>query len=361
MSTHVTDLMRTFIASFLVAVLGFGLSVQSVVAQDDGGEEPGLIKDRVKLGQTGMQFLSVSTDPRAAGLANTTYARGMGAASMLYNPAAMSRMSSTFDAQFGQIQWISDIAHNYGAVAFRPGNGEYGTVGVSLRSVDYGTLLETIRADNQEGFVDMGTYSPTALAVGLGYARSLTDRFSVGANLKVAHQSLGASAMALETAGDYTGGVEKQENKVTTPVVDFGVLYDTGYRSLTFAATIRNFSQEVTYARESFELPLTFNIAAEVDAVDFLPLSGEQHTLNVSAHALTPRSNVEQVGVGTEYIFLNAIAVRAGYHRPTERGGLRLGAGIQQDISGLGFHFDYAYQTMESFNAIHRLGLGLNL
>jgi hypothetical protein len=361
MPIHAIVSMRTLLASLLVAVLGLGFSFQGAVAQDGGGEQPGLIKDRVKLGQTGMQFLSVSVDPRAASLGNTSYAREMGAASMFYNPAAVSRMSSTLDVHLGQMQWISDISHNYGALAFRPGNGEYGTVGVTLRSVDYGRLLETIRADNQEGFLDMGTYSPTALAVGLGYGRSLTDRFSVGANLKIAHQSLGASAIALDTPGDYTGGVQKRQNSVTTPVVDFGVLYDTGYRSLTFGATVRNFSQEVTYARESFELPLAFSIAGEVDAVDFLPLSDDRHTLNVAVRALTPRSNVEQVGIGAEYIFLNTIAVRTGYHHPTERGSIRLGAGIQQNVSGLGFNFDYAYQTFESFNAVHRLVLGLNL
>lgn len=361
MSIHVNDPMRTILSSLLIVLLGVGLALNPVVAQDGGGGEPGLIEDRVKLGQSGMQFLSVSVDPRAAALANTTFAREMGAGSMLYNPAAMARMSSTVDAQLGQIQWISDIAHNYGAVAFQPGTGQYGTVGVSVRSVDYGDLFETIRADNQEGFLDLGTFSPTALAVGLGYARSLTDRFSVGANVKIANQSLGSSPMALSSAGDYTGGVERQENSVSTAVVDFGVLYDTGYRSLTFAATVRNFSQEITYARESFELPLTFNIAGQVDAVDFLPLSGDRHALNVSARALTPRSNVEQIGVGAEYVFLNTISLRAGYHHPTARGGLRLGAGIQQDVSGLGFQFNYAYQSMESFNTIHRLGVAFDL
>ncbi len=46
----------------------------------------------------------------------------------------------------------------------------YGVFGFSLMAVDYGEVQETIRADNDQGFIDLGTIRPSAFAVGAGYA-----------------------------------------------------------------------------------------------------------------------------------------------------------------------------------------------
>ena len=66
-----------------------------------------------------------------------------------------------------------------------------GTFGFSVVSVSYGDILNTIRADTESGYEDRGTFSPSAIAVGVGFARSFTDRFSVGAHVKYVEQDLG--------------------------------------------------------------------------------------------------------------------------------------------------------------------------
>lgn len=354
--------MRRFVALVMLVSLCVAVQVPAVQAQEEGGGGGvDLIEDRTKLAQTGMQFLSVSLDPRAAAMGSAlTAAQRGGAVNMFYNPAGMRFMESGVDLRLGQNRWIGDIRYNYGGVAYRPAGGAYGTIGVSIRSVNYGDLLGTIRADNKQGFEDTGTFSPSALAVGLGYARTLTDRFSVGANVKYARQSLGPSIMRLESAGDL-GSAVTQDNTQGTVAVDFGVIYRTGFRSLNFAASIRNFSRELTYAEESFELPLTFRIGTSMDVMDVVAQGSEMHSLLLSVEAMHPRDNVEQVAVGGEYMFMETIALRAGYRGPRAEEGMSLGGGLRHSLGDLGFGFDYAYQAYGIFNNVHRLAINLNI
>ena len=74
-----------------------------------------------------------------------------------------------------QVQFIADIDYNIAGMSFAPRGGRYGVIGISLLHVDYGAMQETIRANNDDGFVDLGTFSPSAYAIGVGYARALTD------------------------------------------------------------------------------------------------------------------------------------------------------------------------------------------
>jgi len=315
-----------------------------------------LIEDRTKLAQTGMQFLTVPLHARAAGLGDAMTALGGSSTALFYNPAGMALVANTLDLSLGQNQWIGDIDYHFGSIAYRPGRGNLGTFGFSLMAINYGELYETIRADNSEGFEDLGTFSPTALAAGFGYARSLSDKFSVGGQLKYVHQSLGASTLSLD--GDIP---VKEENALGTLAVDFGVLYRTGFRSLNFAVSARNFSQELSYGEESFELPLSFRIGASMDLMDLVSPDMSTHSLLLAVDAEHPRDYVEQLRVGLEYLFINTLALRVGYVTPTDEEGISLGAGLQQSVRGIDLGFDYAYTNFGVFGSVHRMALQFGL
>ena len=96
------------------------------------------------------------------------------------------------------MSFITDIAYTQASIAFRPSSvRNLGVVGLSLVSVDYGQFIRTVRAGNEDGFIETGTYSPTAMAVGLGYARSFGDRFSAGGNIKLVFQDFGTGLRPL--------------------------------------------------------------------------------------------------------------------------------------------------------------------
>lgn len=343
---------RVFTAVFLLLL---GLSVPPSFGQDNVEDQLVDKPERTKLGQTGMQFLSVSLTPKASALGNAVTAVGMSSNAMFYNPAAMAFMQPAVDVSFGQNQWITDIKYIYGAGAFRLGN--LGTFGVNVLSVDHGVVETTVRAENDKGYIDTGNIKPSALAAGVSYARALTNRFAVGGNIKYAQQDLGVAT--LEQAGEGSEEVE-DELKKSTAVFDFGVLYQTGFRSLNFAVNVRNFSGELQYAEHNFELPLNFRIGMSMDLLDLTTINQDLHSFVLSVDATHPRAYKEQLKVGGEYSFMNVLALRGGYTYPTDEENLNLGAGFQLPVDNYTIGFDYAYTDFGIFNSVHRLGVQLS-
>lgn len=334
------------ILTFLLVGAGTGLA-QNVPVQQEGANE--------KRAQAGMKFVTMSISPRAAALGNAVTSLELGSASMFYNPAAMSRMEGYGHLTAGQVQWIADITHNAASVAIQPAGGSFGVVGVSLQSVDYGDFERTRRADNDAGFVRMGTYSPSGLSVGLSYARSVTDRFSVGGSAKYVSQTLGTGSLSLEN-----GSVQSEEFSRSTSAFDFGVVYNPGFHSLRFAMSARNFSPAIEYIEESFELPLALNVGLSMDVMDFAGESvSDTHDLLVTVDSAHPRDYDELIRVGGEYTFMDVVSLRAGYSTPSDELGLSMGAGLQYGFNGLDVQADYSYTDGGVFSSVNRIGIGV--
>ncbi|MEM8484666.1 MAG: PorV/PorQ family protein [Bacteroidota bacterium] len=317
--------------------------------------------DTEKIAQTGMKFLTTSLDARATALGGAVTADESynTSTALFYNPAGMARMSGTFHVGFSNTAFIEDINYNAFSVAFQPQGGNYGVFGLSILSLDYGEIEQTIRADTDAGFVRLGTFSPTAMAIGLGYARSFTDRFSVGAHFKIATQDLGSQPESADA-----GATTNRDFKESTVAVDFGVLYNTGFRSLTIGMSARNFSQEVTYVTESFELPLTFQIGLAMDLVDFTSMDPNVHSIQFSVDAQRPRDFQEHVKAGAEYTFMDLLSLRAGiaeaFVQDQERG-FSLGAGLNFNLSNINVTADYSYTDFGVFDGVNRFSLALGL
>ncbi|MGE5313234.1 MAG: PorV/PorQ family protein [Acidobacteriota bacterium] len=317
-----------------------------------------LAQDNEKRAQTGFKFLNVATDPRAVGMGEAVTAIEGGSSSMFFNPAAMARMTSFADAQVGQTNWIADIKHIYGSIAFAPSGGDYGVLGFTFQSVDYGEILATIRNDAAPGgFQDVGNIKPKAMAVGIGYARALSDRFSVGGNVRYTMQDLGGSINTISKGvlGD------AKENKKSVAAFDFGMYYKTGIKSLDFAVSIRNFSTEVKYERESFQLPLIFRVGLSFNMMDLVTDSKDADKFVVSVDATHPRDFSEQINVGGEYVFMKILALRAGYMFNNDEYGFTAGAGVklaQENWGGIGV--DYSYTKFTEFGNVNRLAVSLS-
>ncbi|HCI69997.1 MAG TPA: DUF3308 domain-containing protein, partial [Balneola sp.] len=146
-----------------------------------------------------------------------------------------------------------------------PSDGKYGVFGLNAISVDYGDIISTVVDESEEkGYRDNGFVNPTAMVLGLSYANAVTDQFSVGANFRYATHDLGS----VTTGSDGADGYVSQSYSASTTVLDFGILYKTGFESLNFAMALRNFSPEVSYDTENSELPLTFKIGVSMDVLD---------------------------------------------------------------------------------------------
>ena len=307
-----------------------------------------------KRAQTSMKFLSVSPSARASALSNAVTSVEMGAYSAFYNPATMVNIKSTYAATIGSIQWITDINHNSASLIYMPSEGKFGVFGLNAISVDYGDIRSTIIDETEDkGYRDNGFVNPTAIVFGLSYANAITDQFSVGANFRYATQNLGS----VTTGPDGAGGFTTQSYSATTTVLDFGILYKTGFESLNFAMALRNFSPEVSYDTENSELPLTFKIGISMDVLDLTEL--EDHSLLVSIDANRPRDYDEQLLFGLEYAFMERFIVRGGYGFPKDEEKLAFGFGIKQPLGGFDLGVDYSYSQFGVFGEVNRLSVQL--
>ncbi len=266
----------------------------------------------------------------------------------------MANINSKFSATVGAVQWITDINHNSAAFIYRPSDGKFGVFGMNVISVDYGDIQSTVFDGNEsKGYRDNGFINPVAMVFGFSYANAITDQFSVGANFRYAKQDLGA----VVTGFDGSGGFTSNSYSASTGVLDFGILYKTGFESLNFAMAIRNFSPEVTYDEESSELPLTFKIGISMDIFDLTDL--EDHSLLISIDANSPRDFDEQLLFGLEYSFINRFIVRGGYGFPKEEEKLAFGFGIKQPFGGIDLSVDYSYTQFGVFGEVNRISVQL--
>ncbi|NQT62906.1 MAG: PorV/PorQ family protein [Candidatus Marinimicrobia bacterium] len=308
---------------------------------------------QIKLAQSGAQFLSVDSDAKAGGMAGALTTVESNSASIFFNPAGMARMTPSVDLMASQNQWIADIAYNSFSAAFKPGTGEWGVFGLSFVSVDYGEIQGTQRWDNDLGYIDTEILRPTSFAAGFGYAKSLNDKFSVGAHVKYIGLNYGKSIYP-----DDAGNPDTVKSHLAfANAFDFGTIYKTGWKTLAFGMSVKNFSNEVVFEKEGFQLPLTFTLGISMDAFELIRDNMGQQVMLVSLDVLHYRSHAEQLRIGIEYKPIEMLALRTGYMSANDENDYSFGIGVQQ----FGLVFDYAYEPFGRFGDVQRMTVRFSL
>ncbi|MBN2009789.1 PorV/PorQ family protein [candidate division KSB1 bacterium] len=309
------------------------------------------VQAQTKIAQTGFQFLTVNSDAKASATGEAMTSLDNRSTSLFFNPAGMANMSTRLDMSFSINSWLVDIKYSTFALAVRPANGKYGVVGLTFQSVDYGDIQGTMTAVNEKGYIDTEMFSPSALAMGLGYAKALTDRFSVGGQIKGVYQNLGKSVVPVSDS------LEVKKNYASAVAFDFGTLLKTGYKSLAFGMSVRNFSREVEYETESFEIPLLFTLGISMDVMDYFDKTQLDQSLVVSIDATHPRSHPEQLKIGLDYTVMNMLSLRCGYVSNNDEDGISYGVGL----STMGVCVDYSYTPFGIFDKVQRVTARLSL
>ena len=312
--------------------------------------KPGAAQEsKKKLAQTGFQFLSVISNAKAAGMAGAVNSLELGSGSLFFNPAGMAGMDSRFEATASLNQWIASMKHLTFSTALNlsPRTKSLGVLGLTVQSVDYGEILATMVADNDQGYVDLGTFQPSAISVGIGYAKMLSDRFSVGGQVKFVRQDIGESFVPV--SGDSL--TEKRSYNLAPMAFDFGTLFKTGFHSLAFGMSVRHFSKEVKYVEEGFQLPLVFTIGISMDLMDFAEQMKPKHSLVLSVDATHDRSYPEQLMIGINYSLMKILMLRAGYITGDDEEKFSYGFGV----SKYGLDLDYGYTPFGLLGNVQRM------
>ena len=316
--------------------------------------------DFEKVGATGWQFLKLYTNARSAAMAGIATSISHGdATSALSNPASIADINN-LDASVTQMNWIADISYNSASVV--KNMGKWGFFGLSFITLDYGTMYRTSITANTtasgipdgtyELEMDEGTFSGGDLALGLSYARQVTDRLQVGGTIRYISETLD----------------DGQDIGTSNWCMDIGTVYYTGIKSLRIAMLGRNFGPDVNFTGydERVMVPPT-DVKTPMQFVmgigyDLLEESNESpHLLTLATEFVHPNDGPEKMNFGAEYTFNKMFSLRAGYRAKYDEEGLTLGAGFNIHTGDFRVRINYAYVDFGTFDYVNLFTLNVGL
>ncbi len=305
--------------------------------------------DKSRKGTTGADQLLVPVGARSISTSGAFVSTVDGLESIYYNPAGLD-LSKKSEVMFSYMNYIADINMSY--VAIGTHLGDFGSVGLSLKSFDIGDIPETT---NQLPDGTGSTYSPTFMTLGLTYSKALTDRVSIGTNVKFINEAIG-------------------NTNATGFAIDAGVQYRFN-ENLSIGATIHNIGPNMVYSgqdlrvqtgvpgsvigapngtyevvAENFQIPSYFQLS-----VAYQEQFDEQNRIMLGGTFVANNAMDDAFNFGLEYSYINTLFIRGGYQLYTENSeesifGFTAGAGVNYEIgSGMGVTFDYAYRDVKEF------------
>jgi len=256
---------------------------------------------------TGVPFLLIAADARAAGIGDMGVATSTDVFSQQYNPAKYAFSPNKYGFSVSYTPYLTSIANDIslGQVTFYNRFNERSAFASSLRYFGLGDIQLT----NNQGDV-LNTVSPNELAFDLSYSLKLSEQFSMGiagryirSALKVQTENVDASA-ANSFAVDVAGFYQSEEFAMS----DFNAKYRVGFN-------FQNLGPKISYdgdvERSSNFLPANFKLGGNFDFIldeyNKVSVIGEVNKLMVPTPEkvvpvdLNDNGTIEQSEINTAY------------------------------------------------------------
>ncbi|NOZ03737.1 MAG: UPF0164 family protein [FCB group bacterium] len=172
------------------------------------------------VGTSAANFLKIGVGGRAEGMGGAFVAQVKDASALFWNPAGLAHITRP-QIQFNNTDWIYDVKHQFLALAAPLGKGS--SIGLSISYLTMGEMLETTELEPD------GTgrkISASDVAIGLGLARKVSNRFSVGIQAKLIRETISFST-------------------ANAVAIDAGSQYITNFSNLTIGMSISNFGSKM--------------------------------------------------------------------------------------------------------------------
>lgn len=306
------------------------------------------------LGTAGAQFLQIPIGARNAALGSAVVGVIDDASSVFWNPAGLANINST-SVHFSFFNWFKFFDVNAFSVARN--FGDLGTIGASI------LVLNMERMEITTELEPNGTgryFDAQDMAVGISYARNLTDRFRFGITAKYVYQRIWnetASGVAFDVGTQYT--LDFQNLTIAMAMTNFGpdlnmtgedlnVVHD---RNATFPLN------RLTPARlrtDDYPLPLHFQVGIAMDL-----FTSEFVKSKIGIDASHPNDNKERLHFGTEWTFFDLLSLRGGYKYNYDDENFTFGGGIKTVFSDYKLSLDYSFSAFKILPNVHRISLNL--
>ncbi|MCF8241404.1 MAG: type IX secretion system protein PorQ [Melioribacteraceae bacterium] len=286
--------------------------------------------------QSTFEFLRLDMSPRTAAIAGSFVAGDDDPNVIFYNPAGIKMLKET-PVSFSFLKHLLDI-NSAGLSMSREFEG-IGRFGAGIQYINYGTFTEA----NEHG-QRTGEFGASEFALSVGYANELDENFYYGANIKFIYSGI-ADQSSTGIAGDV------------------GLHYSIPDERWHFGFSILNIgSQMSSYFDTSEPLPLDIRLGFTKE-LEHMPLKlyFSFNRLNDDQENFVNRFS--QFTIGGEFKVSKVIHFRLGFDNEKRRD-LKIGTstGLAGIHVGLGFNVsdyivDYAFSSLGSIGALHRIGL----
>lgn len=326
-----------------------------------------------RVGTRGANFLEIGVGARGAALAGAYTAIAEGVTALYWNPAGIAELEGPA-AAFSIAKLYGDVGINHTFAGGVLPLGSNGAFGIALTNFTSGDIERTTEAFPEGNDPTFGrTFSYTATAAGLYYARRLTDRLGLGIGLKAATEGID------NAHASYFG-------------IDVGTKFRTGLYGTHIAASISNLGTsgrfrgaaterfsfdnfrpgptQVEFATQAMQMPTLFRFSVRSDLVgasDALLAANPHHNLILLLDMADAIDTDVQLTLAAQYSFRDIVFLRAGKRFANEKevSGFRgkgfggsVGGGLWLPLGGgRRFAFDYAYTEMNELKNVQVFSL----
>lgn len=314
-----------------------------------------------KVGTAAAQFLKIGIGARAMGMGGTFVAVANDATTLYWNPAGLTNING-ISLSLSHSQWFADISHDYVGLAIPWGRNNF----LGFSAIALNTSEQEVTTVNQPDGTGI-YYDVSDLAIGLSFARALTDRFSTGLTVKYIQQNA-------------------YNESANTIAIDIGTYLRTGYHGLTIAMCVSNFGGKMqlggrdlislvdvdknvegnynTDARlktEPWPLPMNFRVGIAMDIIGgtdpFFNTENNRFTLAIDGNH--PNDNNERVNIGGEYSWRETLFARVGYKINYDVEKWAFGAGLKFNLGRQAMCVDYAMVDFGDLGMVSRFSVEL--
>lgn len=335
-----------------------------------------------RAGEAGASQLLINPWARSVGFGGANSASVTGLEAMSLNIAGMAFTRKT-ELMFTYKDYFRGSDININSFGFSQRVGATGVIGVGVMSMDFGDI-DITTTENPEGGI--GTFSPSYLNMDFGYAKTFSNSISGGISVKIISESISNVSnrgFAFDAGIRYQTG-ENDKIKFGIALKNVGPTMRASGDGLSFLTTDNSNGSPFTATKNhrvaSFQLPSLLNIGASYDfyvtpSVDSLTKQiKSMHRVTVAGNFTANSFTNDEYKLGLEYAFREMVMLRGGYtiendvwfdtkDRVSANKGLSVGASLVTPLgkkgTTIGVH--YAYQTTESFDGTHSIGVRIDL